>query len=69
MNTDWMAGLPSGQESAESKTLTLNGVYLHEMDYTMYGEEPHEEVDGIAIAITGDIEDDLRIDEDTMTVA
>lgn len=69
MNTDWMAGLTSGRESGVSKMINVNGVYLHEVDYDMNEGETQQELDGIAIAMTGDLEEDLRMDEDTMTVA
>jgi hypothetical protein len=67
MDTDWMAGLTSGQEGAGSKRVNVNGFYLHDMDYDMNEEEVREELDGIAIPVTGDLEGDLRIDEDTIT--
>lgn len=68
MDTDWMAGLTSGQEGG-AKTINTNGVHLCEMDYDMNHDETHKQLGGIAIPITGDLEEDLRIDEDTMTIA
>jgi hypothetical protein len=68
MDTDWMAGLTSGQEGGP-KTINTNGVHLYDMDYDMNDDETHEELNGIAMPITGDLEEDLRIDEDTITIA
>jgi hypothetical protein len=70
MDTDWMAGLTSGHEG-ELKTMNVDGVHLHEVDYEMDDDDDDDddddEYDGIAVAIAGD--DDLRMDDDTLTVA